>query len=63
MSSCEFFKKNAEFPEVVIGCDKKGDGGLFFFVPVAGGNAVRVPVCEEHAEFLCRHYGVEDPRR
>lgn len=43
-------------PAVVLGCDNpQGDGPLWFFVPVEGG-AVRVAVCEQHAEHLRRRY-------
>jgi hypothetical protein len=34
-----------------------GEGPLFFFVPVADGAAVRVPVCEEHCAILKRQFG------
>lgn len=33
-----------------------GEGPLYFFVPVADGAAVRVAVCEEHAELLRRQF-------
>lgn len=33
-----------------------GEGPLYFFVPLADGAAVRVPVCEEHCEVLRRQF-------
>lgn len=37
-----------------------GEGPLFFFVPVADGAAVRVPVCPEHCEVLRRQFAKEE---
>jgi len=47
-------------PDLVLGCLKEiGDGPLFFFVPVKCG-AVRVPVCQQHADYLDGLYNARE---
>ena len=64
---CDYFETpgDGEHPGLpdgaVIGCGSDADPGpLFFFVPVADGCAVRVPVCREHCEALRRQFAAEE---
>lgn len=53
---CAYFDPDTDMPGTVRQSPHDaGEGPLFFFVPVADGAAVRVPVCEEHAEVLRHH--------
>jgi hypothetical protein len=64
MAVCQFYasptpEQAAQFkitdPEIVLGC--KNEQALHFFVPVPGGAAVRVGVCQEHGDYLERTVG------
>jgi hypothetical protein len=48
-------------PDVVMQDPHDAADGLYFFVPVADGAAVRVAVCEAHAEVLRRQFGGDTP--
>lgn len=58
--TCQFFEASGE-GDIVLGCPNPvGEGPLFFFVPLPDGNAVRVPVCEQHAEWLREKVGRDE---
>jgi hypothetical protein len=58
---CAYFEPDAEMPGIVSqDPHDAGEGPLFFFVPVAGGAAVRVPVCVEHCEVLRSQFAEQE---
>jgi hypothetical protein len=58
---CAYFDPDPDAGNGIVSQDPHdaGDGPLYFYVPVAGGAAVRVPVCKKHAEVLRRQFDAQ----
>lgn len=50
---CEYFTAIPDMDgEVSSDMHDAGEGPLFFFWPLPNGDALRVPVCQEHSDVL-----------
>ncbi len=55
---CEYFEADPDAGGKIVSSDghDAAEGPLYFFVPVANGAAVRVPVCQKHCAALKRQF-------